>query len=510
MRNGSGGLRRGLVTAVTTMVALAVGVTPAVAGAAPAAKAATTGPTATVTGPLTGGKGQINLTAPGVDLAPGYVGEEYVVSGTATSYRRVGTFGADGVWKVKPADRAPYTTRIVVYRPADPAAFNGTVFVEWLNVSAGFESAPDWGSGHTAIARAGAAWVGVSAQAVGVQGGTKTVAGVAPGGLKAADPERYGMLSHPGDAYSYDMFTQIGRAVAGNTGAKPLGDLQVKRVIALGESQSAFRLVTYVNAVHPLVDVYDGFLIHSRSASASGLTSNLDRRYRDKAMPKVARIRPTNVPVFTVQTESDLLLLGYLPARQPDAKRFRLWEVAGTSHADAYTGLLGFTDRDDGTTERTLLDPTKVDGGPLQCRDRMNSGPGFAVLGAALVGLDRWVQTGTPPPKAPRLKVTTGAKTKLVRDAHGNARGGVRTPMVDVPVARLAGDTNGGGKFCALFGTTTPFDAATLRSLYPTTEEYVAKFDAATDAAVAAGFLLPQDAAQFQAAAPEIGVPPSA
>lgn len=462
-----------------------------------------------VSGPVSGGKGRINLTAPGPDLAPGYVGEEFFIAGTATSYQADGPLRTDGKWKVVEAETAPYTTRIVVYRPADADDFNGTVFVEWLNVSAGFETAPDWGSAHTWITRAGAAWVGVSAQAVGVQGGVAAVAGVAEGGLKAADPERYASLSHPGDAYSYDIFTQVGRAVAGDAGVDPLGDLDVKRIIATGESQSAFRLVTYVNAIHPRAGVFDGFLIHSRGAGGAGLSNNPDRRARDAAMPEVARIRPTKVPVLTFQTESDLLGLGYLAARQPDTRTFRLWEVAGTAHGDAYTGLIGFNDAGDGSAERRLLDPAQADGGPLDCAQPINSAPAFAVLNAAVFQLDRWVRNGTPPPKAKRLRVKgKGENARLVRDEHGNVKGGIRTPSIDAPVATITGEENAGGSFCGLFGTTEPFDAATLAELYPTHDDYVKAFDRATRKAVARGNLLPREARHLRAAARSLDVPP--
>ena len=127
-----------------------------------------TGPGPTIPGPVTGGTGNINLVAPPVSLHPGYVGQEFFIAGAARSYTPTAPLGPDGRWNVRPAGSAPYKTRIVVYRPADPKRFSGTVFVEWLNVSAGFESAPDWGSTHNWITRSGAAWVGVSAQAAGV------------------------------------------------------------------------------------------------------------------------------------------------------------------------------------------------------------------------------------------------------------------------------------------------------------------------------------------------------
>ena len=63
---------------------------------------------------------------------------------------------------------AQYTTRAVVMRPIDPHRFNGTVVVEWLNVSGGADAGPDWILAHNELIREGFAWVGVSAQKVGV------------------------------------------------------------------------------------------------------------------------------------------------------------------------------------------------------------------------------------------------------------------------------------------------------------------------------------------------------
>lgn len=484
------------VLAVTLAVALGAVVSPAAAVTTAGAVAEPT-----VTGPVTGGKGAPTLVAAGFDLADvGYVAEEYFLAGDAASYAPKGTLGSDGKWKVKVVDTAPYTTRMVVYRPETTADFDGTVFVEWLNVSAGFDSAPDWLSGHTQMIRAGAAWIGVSAQAVGVQGGQESVTEeIASGGIKAGDPERYGTLTHPGDAYSYDIYTQTGVA-ARNTGkVQPLGDLKVKRVIALGESQSAFRMVTYINAVHPLARAYDGFLVHSRGGSGAGFDTSATLGLEDEGMPEIVKIRrDVDVPVLTFQTESDLTQLGFLPSRQRDSRNFRLWEVAGTAHADAYTAVVGFGDIDAGDAEATLLDPGQASGGPLGCDAPINAGPAFAVLNAALFHVERWVNDGVAPPRAPRL-ATVG--DDIARDEHANAEGGIRTPLVDVPIATNNGEPNEGGSFCTIFGLTVPFDAATLAELYPTHDDYVGAFNAAADGAVKAGFMLETDAEQFKTAA---------
>ena len=349
---------------------------------------------------------------------------------------------------------------------------------------------------------AGAAYVGVSAQAIGVQGGGATVGGGPGGGIKASDPVRYASLTHPGDAYSYDIFSQAGLAADGKAKLNPLGDLKAKRVIAMGESQSAFRMVTYINAIQPIAKVFDGFLVHSRSASGAGFGNSSARGIDDPDVPKSTVIRTdTSVPVLTFQTETDLTVLGFLPARQKDSARFRLWEVAGTSHADAYTGGVGFDDVGQGAAEVKLLDPAQASGGPLNCAEPINTGPAFAVLSAAVSHLERWVRDGTPPPRAPRLDASAGPPAEITRDKYGNAKGGVRTPVVDVPVATLTGNKNAGGTFCSLFGTTAPLDAATIAALYPSHADYVKKFDAATDKAVKAGFLLPEQAKNYKAAA---------
>src|SRR2546423_1440024 len=96
-----------------------------------------------VTGPITGGAKGRPFGGPLLDLARyGYREEEYFIEGTSTRYRPVpGTeLARDGHWQVEPAGASPYKTRLVVYRPNDPAAFNGTVIVTWNNVTAGYDN----------------------------------------------------------------------------------------------------------------------------------------------------------------------------------------------------------------------------------------------------------------------------------------------------------------------------------------------------------------------------------
>jgi hypothetical protein len=454
-----------------------------------------------VEGPVSGGSGAPFIASTAFDLKQvGYQQAEYFISGTATAYTNVGALGTDGLWTVAPGETAQYKTRILVYRPIDAKTFNGTVVVEWLNVSGGLDAAPDWLSAHTELIRSGYAWVGVSAQRTGVEGGGSVV-GLTSMPLKEVDPQRYGSLVHPGDSFSYDIYSQAAQAVRRPTGIPPLGNLRVSRLIAAGESQSAFRLVTYINAVHPRDDIYDGFLVHSRGGSTIvALAPLAETPQRRIPVPGTVAIRADlNVPTLTFQTETDLILLDSRSARQPDSDRFRLWEVAGTAHADLYTVVGGSNDLGNSPDAARVVE-NSMPIPQISCEAPLNSGPQHFVLNAAFKALHDWVRNGTLPPRAPWLEVT-GSPPAIVRDEHGNARGGIRTPYVDVPIATLSGEGQTGSVLCVLFGTTSLFDSAKLAMLYPTQAAYVDAYNAATDAAVAAGFILPADAELMKAAA---------
>ena len=455
-----------------------------------------TGPAATVVGPMSGGKG-INLAsgAPGSALPPsGWVETEFAVEGTAVSYQSADALPADGEFTLTPGNTAKYRTRIVVRRPSTPAKFNGTVVVEWLNVSGGLDAGPDFTYTHNELIPSGYAWVGVSAQRIGIEGGPVAVpikaaedAGAGKG-LRTIDPARYSELHHPGDAFSYDMYTQVARAIRAPNASGLLGKLTPQRVLAIGESQSAFALTTYVDGVQPLTHAFDGFLIHSRGGAAAPLGApgeGIDIAATVSGPP--TRLRTDGAaPIMVVETETDVLgFLNFHPASQPDGAKIRQWEIAGAAHADQY--LVGsFANQ-------------------LGCSSPANAGPGHFVVSAAMHHLDRWVRDGTPPPRAPRL--TLDSTPAFVRDDVGNATGGIRTPLVDVPVDTLSGEAASGPVACLLFGSTTPLTDAQLQTRYSSRQRYTTAYRKAADAAIAAGFVLPGDRAELLRAADPSRIP---
>jgi hypothetical protein len=434
---------------------------------------------ATLEGPITVGKISNPADPHPADLAAaGYVEEEFFASGTATAYKADGDLGGDGKWSFASDTTAPYKTRFVVRRPAKAADFDGTVVVEWLNVSA-VEASPEWSYTSRTMIDAHAAWVGVSVQALGVVGGTSLIQTGAPGqaaastGIKGNNPERYGSLAHPGDAYSFDIYSQVGAALRSPAGKAVLGGAEPRWIVAAGESQSAAFLTTYHNAVQPLAKAFDGFFIHSRGSSGPGPDG---KRAIGQGAPAVRLRTDLGVPVMVFETETDVgPRLRFAEARQPDNKHLRVWETAGTAHADAYLVGENFT----------------------LCPGHINNGPQHYTANAALESLLRWIGGGDPPAHGTPIEVDG---TTVKRGEHGIALGGIRTPSVDVPISTLTGEAPAGAPvLCSLFGTSTPFDAATLKALYPTRAQYLQAFSASLDKAIAAGFVRKADRAMYEA-----------
>lgn len=429
-----------------------------------------------------------------------YVESEFFISGIASSYSATNPLLADGRWTIEPGVGAEYTSRIVTQRPREDADFNGTVVVEWFNVTGGLDAAPDWIQIHTELIREGYAWVGVSAQSVGVEGG-----GAFDLPLKIIDAERYGQLNHPGDSFSYDIFSQAAQAVRNPVGIDPLDGLQVQRMIAVGQSQSASRLVTYVNAIHPTIDLFDGFLIHARGDRSASLSQ---QPQADIATPDTVFLRDDlDQPIITLQSETDVLSLNSQAIRQQDSANLRLWEVAGASHSDAYTTVKGPIDRGDDPTVAQVISNKSARPPFIECPLPVNDGPGHWIAKSAISALNTWVRDGDPAAVADRLILNEGGSA-FVLDHNGNVTGGVRTSYVDAPVAVLSGLGNSDG-FCRLFGVTTLFDDSELALLYASHEDYVAAINEAVESAVSAGFLLPADAnlIKAEAANSDIGAP---
>jgi hypothetical protein len=260
------------------------------------------------------------------------------------------------------------------------------------------------------------------------------------------------------------------------------------------------------------VHVYDGFLVHSRGASGAPLSQS--------PLPSVPTPRPNfirddlHVPVLQFETETDLAVLGFVASRQPDTARVATWEVAGTAHFDLYGLRQGATDtgsrRSVADWFDSMLHPTKQPNPNFTCNVPINSGPQTFVLRAAIAALNRWVAHGTPPPRSPRLQMTSIAPPQYATDADGIVLGGIRTPAVDAAVAKLSGlGQTGGTGFCFIFGSTVPFTNQQLKARYRNDGGFARAWSRATWRATEAGFLRPRDALNLLAVGAQSDIPES-
>jgi hypothetical protein len=402
----------------------------------------------------------LTATLPGVELSAGqrghdvdlarngYVEEEFAISGTASRFSNAGAV----------IGTQPYKTRIVVRRPVAPQRFDGTVLLEWQNVTGGYDLDVNWSTSNEHIMRNGHAWVGVSAQTVGVNH------------LAAWNPQRYQGFTvgtdSPTNSASWDIYSQAARLLRQPDSVDPLAGLAVERIIATGHSQSATRLATYYNVIQPQHGLLDGFMIHGSQAALN------------KAL---------TVPVMRVQAEGDVS--SQTASNEADTDSFVRWEIAGTSHTGwkEYATFAPRVGRDIPGSQ------------PYVCnRPPFSRIPFHHALNAAYSHLVDWIDDGTRPPAAPRLSWTS--PTTKARDAFGNQLGGIQLPQHAVPTATNDG-SNSGQAFCFLFGSHVPFDDATLKSLYRNHGSYVSAVTKATTGTVDAGFLLRDDAQETRRAA---------
>ena len=459
--------------------------------------------------------------APYVNLGEvGYAEREFTMSGGANVFRQNGFWQSNGNWGVSVAQaKVPYTTRLLVRYPTNPAKFNGTVVFEWLNDTTGGDQDPVWAQLYNQLINKGYAYVGVTAQRPGMKD------------LATWDPKRYGTLGDSNDGESYEIFTQAAEAVKADS-ATLLGGLAPKELIGTGDSQSAFRVDTYVNAIQPLKHAFNGFLAVGRAAVAAPIGEGLVA-----ASPFPALIRTDDTaPFIELNTQGDIEELDAAAARQPDNNYLRTWELAGASHIDAHeaayeTETIAREEPTVGIPSCVFGTPIEGTGTALDGRNQTDNMPLFEVEDAALAGLQNWVVNGVAPAHSPQISAIPlffGLSHLVIKNQYGIAQGGIQMPDAEVPAedysainfanvseqglsqtaiqaeledafttletGGISNETLRDEGLCLLSGYFTDFTSSTLKTLYPTPASYASKFSAAANAEVAAGFMTPEDA----------------
>ncbi|MDG5493865.1 alpha/beta hydrolase domain-containing protein [Niveispirillum sp. BGYR6] len=450
--------------------------------------------------PLSSALRETNPGTEYLDLASvGYTEAEYYLSGTAPAITAQGAV----------LFQAPYITRILVRRPTDPAKFNGTVVIEpftWIG-----ERGAGWILTRDYLVRRGYAWVGYTLNINKPAADPKTTtdpawtpdpepqnlnfdfmrrfdyARYAPLG-SYYDPARFRRGDHadPFVPQSQGIGAQLALALKSNLTDGPLAGLRVQRVYVNSWAVTAQVWMDYLDQGRhqqwrlpdggPLIDAY--------------MTGRMSFGEVGGDAIRIPRQMPDTAPFVTIYSQSEAMhdaLEGIALPPDSDTPRLRYYEVTGMSH-------LRLADLGTQEVEDMPADVGKENDPNCQ---HFYDEPAEMVVSALFDAMDHWVRTGQPMPKVQRL---TRAGAGIARDARtGNMLGGVRPPWVTVPAAAYLTDQETG---CGLvFDTKRPYPRATLKALYGDFASYERRFQAATQAAVRQGFLLPEDAARLRPAA---------
>src|SRR5581483_3028458 len=371
----------------------------------------------TVEGPIAG-PGEMH---PGIRPGPdgtnledfGYTAEEYFVSGIAAG--------------------VAYKTRILIRKPP-LAKFSGVLVAEPTHRG---------GNGlicqfaRYGIAQRGHACVQIAARFINLS--NPATAGA---GLYEFKLDRYGSLTllnnASGTLQANTIIAQVGRLLKSNLSGGPMGAYNVRTMVIGGTSDSSGATRNYMNTTaanhtnQRMPDdsaIYDGYFVSSILGGAPVATL-------------------TDVPVIAMPTQFELHSSNAF--RRPDSddplNRYREYEMSGMSHNDARENP-AFT----GCTHPQL-----------------SRYPYGAMTFMGLQHMIDWAANGTIPPRETsfmEIDNDLSDGTRVALDQYGNAKGGVRTTYLDLPVYTYT-IPNAGPGLCNQTGYETRLYDDVLRSLY--------------------------------------------
>ncbi|SFP17389.1 hypothetical protein SAMN04488056_12617 [Cohaesibacter marisflavi] len=418
------------------------------------------------------------MSAAAIDLSSkGYTETEYFTEGKAHRYRGA-TIGALDTASIID-DGWSYKSRVLLRIPR-PEKFNGTLVVEWTNVTAGQDIDFAFAEMHDFLTSEGYAIATVSAQAIGVER------------LRSWSPQRYetltvsannqdpsdgsiidacsGRVACPGDPLSWDIFSQTVAALeAKGNGTSPLENYDVRSVIAIGQSQSAFRLAVYYNTIQPLTNLFDGFVMYDLAPQLRS----------DQTVPAISVNSEATADLFAPTTTSEFT---------------RVWDLAGAAHSSVYG-----RDYVDGMVlrDKSLMGPS----GPQTFTQMLASQnctfpPSYSkietgnVLASALRSVELWTAGGKPAAASKMFARDEAGKVK--HDPEGLPEGGLQLPEFSVPTTSYK--INGPTIFCTLSGYQTDLSTAELLSRYGNRESYLKAVNDEAKGLIEEGYLLPSGA----------------
>ena len=478
--------------------------------------------------------------------ADGYEEIELQLSGFANIYDNQGADNDEVNQSPVPvaiSSGNPYTTRMLLRKPANEEDFNGVIYLEILNATARYDGAPMWNLTYPSIIADGAAWVGVTyseTAAAFMRDTWGTANRPAPASAQPRNNSRYANLNVPVRDYTWDMLSQAAALIRSPGAAgNPFGNWPVTAVIITGYSQSAAFSATYANSFYPQYSAQDpagpcepnaapenttctpivnGFIIAAGGPSGrrfNGLKSYPigDPRNFESGRAKTVR--------FT--SESDIKSVQVRQTGDAEPALSRTYEAAGTSHVDFWGSEVGnaVAEYQFGTTGSNTN----------ACRLPLNPLRTGIPLSAIQHRLARWITFDEEPP-ASRLIEFTGtfanenapdedlSPPAWLRDdgdtdatdgdngkADFNVIGGVRPPRIQIPLGTYYGSNFYDGPilnpdfpppakiFCTgIIGGFDAFDSGQLLTRYTDRREFVIKTWWLVWTSYIEGFMLAVDA----------------
>ena len=458
-----------------------------------------------------------------IDLAKiGYVEEEFFVTGRANVY----DWSQAGELTIRTAG-APYTTRILVRRPSEPARFSGSVIVEPIHAPNGndFPLMFAWSADY--VFEHGDAYVGITVDPTSIKALQKfngaryaPLAFANPNPSEACAAGRGGnnapATSDSEEGLKWDVMSQVGALLKSRGRPNPMAGFTVQYLYMT--SQDAAQ-TTYINAIGRHATLADGKPIYDGHVIKSGGRPARIRRCATAPAngdPRVA-VMNAGVPVINVLQQGNVL--GSLALRRADSDtpgdRYRWYEVAGTAHSSPPPYRTAVPVAADlvplgpsavvprmmaaAIAPYTLAQPLKD---PERCAasEMVTEQPVLMyVFHGAYANLDRWVRSGAAPPRAPRIETKeVSGKTAIATDSIGNALGGIRSPYVDAPTA-VYHPGHGEGPGCGNnFGYAEPLPWSRLDAMYGSYKNYTAKAAESIDRMVKAGWVTASDAKRMR------------
>jgi hypothetical protein len=394
--------------------------------------------------------------------ANGYAAEEFLLSGTAAIYEPVSMADAiDTATRDNTSDQArrifdrkriaedePYVTRLIVYSPTDITRFSGNVVIETAHPGGGGSNLV-WEQANSGFMAAGDIYVAVAHP-------------VTLPGLAAAAPDRYASLHAKHPSQLWRMLADSAK-LARTQSSRLMRGARPRRIYLTGYSFTGVATSTFANYHHREFRLADGVPIFD------GYLSMANAMY----------VRPLDVPVIRINTQSDFDSFGGVGNRSPDNDsaqgRFRHYEVAGASHVFVpWPHANSALPPEGGPIAAAAGQPKIVEGG--DCTKSFPAGhlpndyPLSMVTLQAFDNLYQWVDHNVLPPRVQRLELDAAGHAKL--DAIGNALGGLRLTPISIPTSQYG---VGGGGFCFLFGYRVPLGAVKCREIHGSHARYLTR-----------------------------------